>query len=69
MKCKVNVIQGIIKFDTEHSIAALLRLIIQVYPYVKYTANSIIDIMGFNTIIIHRNFISGIKNNRYSSDI
>ena len=54
---------GSVDFDVDNSIASLLGVKEQNYSTGIYTANKIVDIMGFNTINIHFNFISGIKDN------
>ena len=55
MKCKTEVEQGVINFDVENSAASLLKFDKQMFSRGKYTTNKIIDIMDFNTIIIHCN--------------
>ena len=51
--------QGSFNFDIENSIAPFLGFRKQG----KYTSQKIIDIMGFSTINIHCNVISGVKDN------
>ena len=68
MKCKMEVLQGVIKFDVENSVASLLGFDKQIYSRGKYTTNKIIDIMGFNTINIHCNIISKAKDNGKDTD-
>ena len=54
---------------TENSTAPLLGLRKTVYKKGKYTSQKIVDIMGFNTINIHCNVISGVKDNGNNKDI
>ena len=61
--------QGTINFDTENTMAPLLAFRKIVYEQAKYTFQKIIDIMGFNTINIHCNVISGVKDNGKDTDI
>ena len=68
-KCKTEVLQGVINFNVENSVASLLGFGKQIYSRGKYTTNKIIDIMGFNTINIHCNIISGAKDNGKDTDI
>ena len=63
MKCIMEVLQGVINFSVENSVASLLGFDKQIYSRGKYTTNKIIDIMGFNTIYIHCNIKSGAKDN------
>ena len=53
----------LINFDIENSTAPLLGIRKIVYEQDKYTSQKVIDIMGFNTIKIHCNVISGVKEN------
>ena len=69
MKCKMEVKHGVINFDVENSVASLLGFDKQIYSRGKYTTNKIIDLMGFNTINIHCNIISGAKDNGEDTDI
>ena len=48
MKCKLNVIQGVLRLDLDNSIGSLQGFNEQLYQFDKYTANSIADVMGFN---------------------
>ena len=57
MKCIMEIKQGLINFDIENSIAPLVGFREIVYKQDKYTAQKIIDIMGFSTINIHCNYI------------
>ena len=50
-------------------VASLLGFDKEINSRGKYTTNKIIDIMGFNTINIHCNIISGAKNNGKDTDI
>ena len=69
MKSLMEVKQGAISFDVENSIAPLLSFRKIVYKQGKYTSQKIVDIMGFSTINIHCNVISGVKDNRNNTDI
>ena len=61
--------QGPINFDIENSIVPLLGFRKIVYEQGKYTSQKIVDIMGFITINIHCNVISGVKDNGNNTDI
>ena len=61
MKCLMEINQGAISFDVENSIASLLGFRKAVYKQGKYTSQKIVDIMGFSTINILCNVISGVK--------
>ena len=61
--------QGAINFDIHNSIAPLLGFRKMVYEQRKYTSQKIIDIIGFSTIHIHCNVISGVKDNSINTDI
>ena len=69
LKCKMEVLQGVINFDVENSVASLLGFDKQIYSRCKYSSNKIIDIMGFKTINIYWNIISGAKDNGKDTDI
>ena len=69
VKNLMEVKQGAINFDIENSIAPLLGFRKIVYKKGKYTSQKIVDIMGFNTINIHCNVISGVKDNGNNTDI
>ena len=69
MKSLMEVKQGAINFDVENSIAPLLGFRKIVYEQGKYTSQKIVDIMGFSTINIHCNVISGVKDNGNNTDI
>ena len=69
MKSIMEVKQGAINFDIENSIAPLLGFRKIVYEQCKYTSQKIVDIMGFSTINIHCNVISGVKDNGNNTDI
>ena len=69
MKCIMEIKQGSLNFDIEISIAPLLGLRKIVYEQGKYTSPKIIDIMGFSTINIHCNVLSGVKDNGNNTDI
>ena len=68
MKSLMEVKQGAINFDIENSIAPLLGFRKIVYEQGKYTSQKIVD-MGFSTINIHCNVISGVKDNGNNTDI
>ena len=61
--------QGAINFDVENSIASLLGFRNAVYKQGKFISQKIVDIMGFSTINIHCNMISGVKDNGNNTDI
>ena len=63
MKSLIKVKQGAINFDIENSIAPLHGFRKIVYEQGKYTSQKIVDIMGFSTINIHCNVMSGVKDN------
>ena len=69
MKSLMEVKQGAINFDIENSIAPLLGFRKIVYKKGNYTSPKIVDIMGFSTINIHCNVISGVKDNGNNTDI
>ena len=69
MKCLMEIKQGTVSFDVENSIASLLGFRKAVYKQGKYTSQKIVDIMGFSTINIHCNVISGAKDNGKDTDI
>ena len=69
MKCKMEVLHGVINFDVGNSVASLLGFDKQIYSKSKYTTNKIVDIMGINTINIHCNIISRAKDNGKDTDI
>ena len=69
MKCLMEIKQGAISFDIENSIASLLGFRKIVYKKGKYKSQKIVDIMGFSTINIHCNVISGVKDNGNNTDI
>ena len=69
MKSLMETKQGAIDFDIENSIAPLLGFRKIVFKKGKYTSQKIVDIMGFSTINIHCNVISGVKNNGNNTDI
>ena len=69
MRSKMEVKQGALRFDVENSKASLLGFRKVVYKKVKYTSQKIVDIMGFSTINIHCNVISGVKDNGNNTDI
>ena len=68
-KCLMEIKQGAICFDVENSIASLLGFRKTVYKQGKHTYQKIVDIMGFSTINIHCNVISGVKDNGNNTDI
>ena len=69
MKCKMEIKQGALSFDVENSIGSLLGFRKVLYRAVTYTSQKIVHIMGFNTINIHCNNISGAKDNAKDTDI
>ena len=69
MKNLMEIKQGAINFDIENSIAPLLVFRKIFYKKGKYTSQKIVDIMGFSTINIHCNVISGVKDNGNITDI
>ena len=69
MKSLMEVKQGAINFDIKNSIAPLQGFRIIVYKKGKHTSQKIVDIMGFSTINIHCNVISGVKDNGNITDI
>ena len=69
MKCSMEIKQGAINFDVENSIAPLLGFRKAVFKQGKYSSQKIVDIMGFSTINIHCNGISGVKDNGNNTDI
>ena len=69
MKSLMEVKQGAINFDIENSIASLLGFNKIVYEQGKNTSQKIVDIMGFSTINIHCNVISGVKDNGNNTGI
>ena len=69
MKCIMETKQGALIFDVENSIASLLGFRKIFYKQGKYTSQKIIDIMGFSTINIHCNVISGVKDNGNNTKI
>ena len=69
MKCQMEIKQGALSFDVENSIASLLGFRKVVYKAGIYTSQKIIDIMGFSTINIPCNLISGVKDNGNNTDM
>ena len=69
MNSLMEIKQGAISFDVENSIASLLGFRKAVYKQGKYTSQKIVDIMGFSTINIRCNVISGAKDNGKDTDI
>ena len=69
MKSRMEIEQGALSFDVENSIASLLGFTKVVYKKGKYTSQKIVDIMDFNTINIHCNVISVVKDNGNNTDI
>ena len=61
--------QCAINFDVENSIASLLSFRKKVYDQGIYATQKIFDIMGFSTINIYCNLISGVESNGNSTDI
>ena len=69
MKCLMEIKQGALSFDIENSLASLLGFRKIIYKKGRYKSQKIIDIMGFSTINIHCNIISGAKDNGKDTDI
>ena len=69
MKYLKEIKQGALSFDRENSIASLLRFRKIIYKKGRYKSQKIIDVMGFSTINIHCNVISGAKDNGKDTDI
>ena len=69
MKCLTEIKQGAINFDVENSIASLIGFRKAVYEQGKYSSQKIVDNMGFSTLNIHCNVISGVKDNGNNTDI
>ena len=69
MKCLMEIKQGALSFDIENSISSLLGFRKIIYKKGRYKSQKIIDIMGFSTINIHCNIISGTKDNGIDTDI
>ena len=69
MKCVMEIKRRAHSFDVENSIASLLGFRKIVYKPGEKTSHKIIDIMGFSTINIHCNVISGVKDNGNNTDI
>ena len=67
-KCLMEIKQGAINFDIENSLAPLLGFTKKVYKQGKCTSQKIVY-MGFSTINIHCNVISGVKDNGSSTHI
>ena len=57
------------KLFLENSIAPLLGFRKVVYKPGNYKSQKIIDIMGFSTVNIHSNVLSGVKDNGNNTDI
>ena len=69
MKCLMKIKQGELSFDIENSLASLLGFRKIIYKKGRYKSQKIVDIMGFSTINIHCNVISGVKDNGNNTDI
>ena len=69
MKCIMEIKQGALSFDIENSLASLLGFRKIIYKKGRYKSQKIIDILGFSTINIHCNVISGAKDNGKDTDI
>ena len=69
IKWKMEIKQGALRFDVENSIGSLLGFRKILYRAATYTSQKIVDIMGFNTINIHCNIISGAKDIGKDTDI
>ena len=68
MKCIMELTQGALSFDVAKSIASLQGFRKIVYKQGKYTSHKIIDIMGFRTLNIRCNVLSGVKDNGNNTD-
>ena len=69
MKCIMETKQGALSFDVENSIPSLLGFRKLFYKQGKSTSQKIIDFLGFSTINIHCNVISGVKDNGNNNNI
>ena len=69
MKCLMEKKQGALSFDIKNSLASLLGLRKIIYKKGRYKSQKIIDIMGFSTVNIPCNVISGAKDNGKHTDI
>ena len=69
MKLKTEIKRGALSFDVQNTIASLLGFRKVVYKKGKFTSQKIVDVMGFSTINIHCNVISGVKDNGNNTDI
>ena len=69
MKCLMELKQRALSFDIENSLSSLLGFRKKIYKKGRYKSQKIIDIMGFSTINIHCNVISGAKDNGKDTDI
>ena len=69
MKRLMEIKQGALSFDIENSLASLLGFRKIIYKKGRYKSQKIIDIMGFSTINIYCNVISGAKDNGKDTDI
>ena len=69
MTCLMEIKQGALSFDIENSLASLLGFRKIIYKKGRYKSQKIIDIMGFSTINIQCNIISGAKDNGIDTDI
>ena len=69
MKFSMEIKQIALSFDIENSLASLLGFRKIIYKKGRYKSQKIIDIMGFSTINIHCNVISGAKDNGKDTDI
>ena len=56
-------LQDVISFDVDNSIGSVLKIDRQICSTGMHLATKIVDIMDFNTINIHCNIISGVKDN------
>ena len=68
MKCLMEVKRGSLNFDVDKLIAPLVVFKKIVYEQGMYASQKIIDNMGFSTINIHYNVISGVKDNGNNTD-
>ena len=61
--------EGALSFDVENSFASLLEIRKILYKTGKHTAQKVVDSKGFNTINIHCNVITAVKDNGINTDI
>ena len=69
MNGRIEIKQRALRFDVKNTTVTLLVFRNLLYRAGKYTSQKIIDFMGFITIIIHCNEISGVEDNGNDTDI